>query len=240
LNPLKPGIKLLYFILAALWFSSLASLAAQPVNCVTPPAGLVSWWRAEGSPRDSAGTNHGLLMGAVKFAPGKVGNGFLFSGRGNEYVRLPANLFPFPTVGTDNQPFTFEVWFSTVSGGVILGQQDVLPFGNRLGGYEPALYVGTNGLLYAEMFYGNGLQIISTNTVNDGLFHHAAVTYDGTTEILYLDGMPIGSTPLRQQSYAWVYQYEFGTGFTGGWYALLAAGSHLLVWWMSLRFITER
>jgi hypothetical protein len=157
-------------------------------------------------------------MAAVRFAPGEVGSGFLFSGRGNDYVRLPANLFPFPTVGTANQPFTFEVWFSTTSGGVIIGQQDVVPFGNRLGGYEPALYVGTNGLLYAEMFYGNGLQIISTNTVNDGIFHHAAVTYDGATEILYLDGAPIGSTPLRQQSYAFSYQYQFGTGFTGGWY----------------------
>jgi hypothetical protein len=59
--------------------------------------------------------------------------------------------------------------------------------------------------------------------VNNGLFHHVVVTYDGTTEILYLDGTAIGSTPFTQEGYGSSYYYELGTGITGGWPATTGA-----------------
>ena len=46
-------------------------------NCVNPPAGLVSWWAAEGDASDRAGSNDGTLLGGVTYAPAKVGRGFL-------------------------------------------------------------------------------------------------------------------------------------------------------------------
>lgn len=185
-------------------------------NCVTPPPGLVSWWRAENDPLDAAGSNDGVGH-FLRFGAGMTGNGFNFSGSGDDYVALPYYLFPMPTSGQGNGPLSFDVWFKTSSGGVILGQQDVPPFGIPLGGYVPALYVGTNGLLYASFFWNSWNQVATTNAVNDGTFHHAAVTYDGTNEVLYLDGGPVAAMAFVQQAYSTVYVYQFGTGFTGGW-----------------------
>src|SRR5262249_37305544 len=53
--------------------------------------------------------------------------------------------------------------------------------------------------------------------VNNGAFHLVAVTYDGTTEAVYLDGLRIGSTAFTQTGYAPGYQYQIGTGFTANW-----------------------
>jgi len=35
------------------------------------PAGLISWWRAEGNALDSLGTNHGVLTNGAAFAPAR-------------------------------------------------------------------------------------------------------------------------------------------------------------------------
>jgi hypothetical protein len=161
----------------------------------------------------------GVMVGGVQFAPGKVGTGFWFSGSGDDYIALPENLFPMPTGGEGALPFSFELWFQTTASGVILGQQDLIPFNSTLLGYVPAIYVGTNGFLYAQMFWGDGAQLVSPNLVNDGQFHHLVITYDGAAQSLYLDGQLAGNSPFVQTGYAPVYQYQFGTGYTGGWEA---------------------
>jgi len=178
---------------------------------------LISWWRGEGTGLDSWGNNHGTVMGGGIFTTAMVGRGFYFNGSGDDWIALPPDMFPMPTSGTGNTPFSFEVWFSTTASGVILGQQDQAPFDTALGGNVAALYVGTNGLLYAEMFWGADNPLVSTNVVANGVFHHVVVTYDGTTEILYLDGAPIGSTAFSQVAYATNYFYQIGTGWSDDW-----------------------
>ena len=128
---------------------------------------------------------NGTLMNGATFAPGKVGQAFSFTSASNSYVKLPDNVFPFPpSTSTQNNadryaPFTFDLWFQTTNGGsgVILGQQ----VGNALSSvssYVPVIYVGTDGLLRVEMFWGGGTRITSAGTVNAGQFHHLAVTFD--------------------------------------------------------------
>src|SRR6188474_656097 len=90
---------------------------AQSTNCALPPAGMLSWWRGEGNGLDYEGIHHGTVMGGGGFAPAKVGRGFVFSGSGDDYLNLPPNLFPMPTSGSGNTPFSFELWFQTASGG---------------------------------------------------------------------------------------------------------------------------
>src|SRR2546423_1199274 len=176
---------------------------AQTTNCVPPPVGLVSWWRGEGNGLDSQGINHGTVMGGGGFTNAVVGRGFAFSGTGDDFIALPPNLFPIPPNGITGQtPFSFELWFKTSVGGVMLGQQDQAPFDTALAGNVPALYVGTNGLLYAQMFWGADEPLQSPVGVADGGFHHAVVTYDGGTELLYLDGVTVASTGFSQQGYA--------------------------------------
>ena len=47
--------------------NALLTVIAVSSNCIAAPAGLVSWWRGEGSAADAAGTNNGVLEGSVGF-----------------------------------------------------------------------------------------------------------------------------------------------------------------------------
>jgi hypothetical protein len=189
--------------------------------CTPAPSGLVAWWRAEGSAQDSAGSNHATFNGSATFstaAEGHVGRAFKFDGT-NGYVALPDNLFPFPTSGVGSTPFSFELWFKTGSGGVILGQQTVAPY-NTLSGFVPAIYVGTDGKLRVEMFWGGTKTlVVSAGRVNDNLvFHHLAVTYTGVQQTVYLDGQLMGVLAEHfQTAYGTNYKYQLGTGGTNGW-----------------------
>src|ERR1035441_2969639 len=49
-------------------------------TCTPAPAGLVSWWAAEGNALDSVGTNNGVLVNGAGFGAGEVGQAFLFDG----------------------------------------------------------------------------------------------------------------------------------------------------------------
>jgi hypothetical protein len=187
-------------------------------SCVIPQPGIVSWWRGEGTGLDAVGINQGTVMGGGGFALGKVGRAFSFSGSGDDFIGLPVNLFPMPKLDQHgNAPFSFETWFKTTASGVIFGQQDQPPFNTVLSGNVAALYVGTNGLLYAEFFWGAENPLQSTNRVADGVFHHVAVTHDGTQQILYLDGAVVGSQSFTQTGYANDYFYQIGTGWSDGW-----------------------
>ena len=91
------------------------------------------------------------MVNGAGFAAGKVGLGFALNGAA-QYVALAPNLFfNYPTSGSGNGPFSFELWFSTRTGGVILGQQNTTPF-TAPDAYIPAIYVGTDGRLYVSMF----------------------------------------------------------------------------------------
>ncbi len=202
-----------------LWVTMLSTLAVNAAigqSCVTLAfSNLVSWWKGEGDAKDLVGGNRGQLQGGVTFAPGKVGQAFQFDGI-DDFIQLPDNFFPFPTSGSGNAEFTFELWFSTTSGGVIIGQHLNGPF-DPTSGSVPGIFVGTDGLLYVEMFGAGAVdQIVSALAVNDGTFHHAAVAYDGTSETVYLDGAWVDSKPRTQQSYGPVYQYTLGAGNTQG------------------------
>ena len=172
------------------------------------------WYRAEGDSNSFSGTA-ATIVGNVTFAAGETGQAFSFAGDGG-YVALPASAFPYPTSGTSRVPFSFETWFSTTASGVVLGQQNVAPFGNTTG-TVPAIYVGLDGKVRVEMFWNGSLsQITSAGIVNDGAFHHVAAVYDGTNLIAYLDGVAIGTRPFTQTAYAGSYFYQLGTGLLGG------------------------
>ncbi len=68
------------------------------------------------------------------------------------------------------------------------------------------------------MFWDGGVhQLISSRQVTDSQFHQVSVSYDGTTETVYLDGTSIGSRVQDQVSESVFYYYRLGTGYTPGW-----------------------
>src|SRR5882757_2300700 len=95
-------------------------------TCVSPPPGLVGWWRAEGNATNSAGTNDGTLQGgATATAAGMVGQAFSFNGT-NQFVQIPDG----PAVRPTN--LTIECWVrfnnlnSLASGGSPAGDQYIV------------------------------------------------------------------------------------------------------------------
>ncbi|MEO0684567.1 MAG: LamG domain-containing protein, partial [Cyanobacteria bacterium J06649_11] len=97
----------------------------------------------------------------------------------DDYVELPSVIDP----GSANA-FTAELWFkldTTVnSNEVLLRQQD----GNG-SGLAWLSYQSSSGKLRSSI---GGSNLLSENTVTTGVWHHAAVVYDGATLYLYLDG----------------------------------------------------
>ena len=182
-------------------------------TCAATPSGINAWWRAEGDAVDSIGNNNGTLQNGVTFTPGKVGQAFSFDGV-DDYVALPNNLLPYPN-GDANNPFSFETWFKTSTNGVILGEQGFAPF-QTFSGAVPIIYVGTNGKLYSQMFWDGAVHpFASQTTVNDNNYHHVAISYDGTTQRVYLDGNLFGSRISNQARYSNNLAYQLGTGYTG-------------------------
>jgi hypothetical protein len=206
---------------AILTAGSAGKCKVTPGVCISPPSAMTSWYTGDGTPNDFFGKNNGVLQNGAGFAAGKVAQAFSLNGT-NQFVSLPPGVIAYPATGaTGTQPISVDAWFSTTSGGVILGQQDVAAPTTPIG-HVPGIYVGTDGFLYAELFWkgpGSVVPVSSAPTkVNNGAFHLVAVTYDGSTESVYLDGGLIGSsTSFTQTGYAASYQYQIGTGFTAGW-----------------------
>jgi hypothetical protein len=172
---------------------------------------LIDLYRGEGNANDTIGGHNGTAVGGVTFVPGKVGEAFNFDGA-TGVVNLP-NDFAYPTSGTSTRPLSFATWFRTTAGGVILGQE-----GAGGSGYVPAVYVGTDGKLYAQMFWnGAGNPVASAGTVNNGQWHQVAVTYNGTSETVYLDGAAIKTVPFTESAYnSSGYSYTLGSGIASG------------------------
>jgi RHS repeat-associated protein len=158
----------------------------SPLTCAPSPQGLVSWWAGQGNANDSIGFNNGMLVNGATFAPGKVGQAFNLDGT-NDYVQVPDSAQI--RLGTS---FSVELWFyqrsakpgdgSRLLDKVTAGQSD---------GYLLDTYDGATGRklrLCMGGSCGRGNTVYSLNA-----WHHAAVTYDGTTLTLFLDGQPDGS-----------------------------------------------
>ena len=216
-------ISLLKVMFVVLFIISVSALDSRPVSayCAPIPNGLVSWWRAENNANDAAGHNNGILQNGVTFTKGEVGQGFSFNHR-DAFVKLPDNLFPFPMTGISRAAFSFELWFKTNTGGVILGQQDSRPF-TPPRNYVPAIYVGTDGKLYVETFWwAVAAPMVSVSRVNDGIFHHLGVLYGAGIESVYLDGSLLGSIAFGQVAYSPSgYKYQLGTGYSADWPAAI-------------------
>ncbi len=94
------------------------------------------------------------------------------------------------------------------------------------GGYVPALYIATNGQLYGQFWNGTVNQIRTSFAVNDGAWHHVALTTqsaqisqntqkaDGTSQEMYVDGVSVGFKDGPLQPFGAKYA-TVGAGFFG-------------------------
>ncbi|GIH27983.1 hypothetical protein Aph01nite_62930 [Acrocarpospora phusangensis] len=131
------------------------------------------------------------------------------------HVRLPAN-----TLARLSTFLSFEVWFKTTQNGVLLSAASTATSNVPR---QPVIYVGNDGKLraqYLERPETGGpspiLPITSAAAVNNGQWHHAVLTVNGTSETLYLDGQPVGTQPGAQFD-QWPSFASVGNGVMGAW-----------------------
>src|SRR5262249_54069021 len=92
-------------IAATLLAAEAPDISAQTnLPCAPPPDGLVAWWAAEGNANDEVGGNNGVLENGTGFAPGYVGQAFVFNGQ-NQWIEIPDSPALDPT-----NALTIETW----------------------------------------------------------------------------------------------------------------------------------
>jgi hypothetical protein len=176
--------------------SSNALLSVVPSgSCWPPPQGLVSWWPAEDSAMDSAGTNNGTLHGGVTFAPGEVGEAFDFDGSSG-YVSIPSSSSLNVGAGPG---FTIEGWINpaNVASNQPLVEWNASNSDSGIGVHMwislPVPYGGGPGCLFANLKNpgSNFILYSRPGLVSSGHFQHVALTYDKPSGIatLYYDGV---------------------------------------------------
>ena len=168
--------------------------------------------QAKSEVKYTAGTYGSTTLGV----PGRFTDnpGAAFNGS-SSYLQLPNSLV------NGNGSQTISLWFNTTHpDGVLFSyQQSALSAGTTTGGYVPALYVGSSGKLRGTFWPLP--QITSTTTVTDGKWHHVVLAGGTTTQSMYLDGTPVGTTTgtmTSPQSLSMNTDYV-GAGYIGGGWA---------------------
>jgi len=192
---ISPGNAGVYTVLVTnLYGSVLSSNAVLTVNppppCAPAQAGLVSWWPGEGNANDIIGTNNGVIVGGVTFAPGKVGQAFWLAGSG--YISVPASSSL--NIGASGG-FTIEGWINPQS----VGSQE--PIAEWQNGVQFWISVGGAGTLFAQIVdsSGNGHSLNSSSGVLvANQFQHVALTYDKSSGVgkLYVNGLAVAAANL--------------------------------------------
>ncbi|MGW5264392.1 DNRLRE domain-containing protein [Microbispora sp. NPDC004025] len=138
-----------------------------------------------------AGSTADAIGGAPAPLGGSSDTAMTFKGTtGSAYVSLPPGVIN----GLGGET-TIEAWFKTTGSGTVFGYQNSATDAPSV--YTPAVYVGTDGKLRGQLWTGTVAPITSATAVNDGNWHHVALSGARTSQTLYLDGQEVGS--LSQQ-----------------------------------------
>lgn len=189
-------------------------------------AGPRSYWRlgessgtaAASAVIDNFGTDNGtyanVTLGQPGPLPGSSATASVFNGTTSR-VQVPSKLV------TNGSYQSISMWFKTTApNGVLFSYQaGAITSATTTGNYTPALYVGASGKLYGEFWYASGVNpIASATAVNDGNWHHVALSASGNTQSLYLDGTFVGSRAglIQMVNAASAANMYVGAGFLGG------------------------
>jgi hypothetical protein len=168
---------------------------SPPPTCITPPSGLVAWYRGEGDGADSFGMNNGVLTGGTSFAPGKIGQAFQFDGSGDGV--MPANTGLSNVV--DNFTIEFWAWPTASRATTSETSQGITGNGNQRYAIFPdyggtttkagvGVSVGTNGV---SVFEHTGAYLPSHLVYDAAIsgWTHIAVVYSNGQGSLYVNGV---------------------------------------------------
>jgi hypothetical protein len=202
-------------VLSAAEIQSIFNAPASPILPVAVPAptGLVSAWTWDGNgptAPDLADSNPGTLTGGVTSAPGKVGNAFNFAGNGS-FVNIPdaANL--------DSTTGTWAFWLRTTQTSATVGLVGKSDMSGSVNGITMQI---DQGKARVEV-KGPGPTLLlnpSTPLLNDGVWHHMALTFQsGGAVTLYIDGQVAATGMAPTFTFGAQDPLRFGTMTDGFW-----------------------
>ena len=167
-------------------------------SCTPRPSGLVSLWKGDNNPNDSAGNNDGQVVGGpMSYAAGKVNTAFNYT-NGSGYVQVPAA--PALNVG-QGAGFTLEGWIQPAD---IQNQLPVFEWQynptNDSGGAHFWISVGGAGCLYANLIDtdNNAHLLSSAPGILTTDFQHVALTYAKSNGVasIYRNGVLVAQANL--------------------------------------------
>lgn len=199
---------------------TVAVTVAAPAVCAALPTLPVGWWQGEGDTDDLGGGQPALAQGGVGFAPGVVGQAFVFDGVDDAVV---ADASPRLNVAS----LTLEGW---VKLGTLSRPEPLIEYS------EASRFVGVHlwhsfrpnvglspGTLYANVTDPNGgsnVVVSAPGVLKAGEWTHVALTYDFATgrAAIYANGVAVGSATLGSFRIltAWKLNLGFRPAVTNG------------------------
>ena len=159
-------------------------------------SGLVSHWTFDSDATDSSGTSHGTLINQASIdttdTTDNIGEGKLSLDGNNDYVDLSSSVSNFSSMSEG----TISGWVKTSSSGT----QTLFSISDSASGNDYVFFGVDHGHVSFEISNSSGVlfSVSDTSTIlDDGKWHHIAITVDGTGNRLYVDGIEIPETNLN-------------------------------------------
>ncbi len=172
------------------------------VNCVTPPSGIVAWWRSENNAADAVGGNAGVIYGNTTVSNGIVGHAFHFDG---EISKAQVRVADAPDLHFTTA-MTVEAWVKPEGGATVVSKWDAY------GGHECSFRLSLANLSHAYFEIrsdgkGGGTSgvyppyAMSASAIPAGVWTHLAGTYDGSALRVFVNGVLDGQSPFSLPIY---------------------------------------
>ena len=187
LTNVQPGDAGTYYVVVSNLVNSVTSsnavLTVNPIPpCDPPPSGMVDWWRGEGNPSDSIGTNNGVWQGTAAYTAAEVGQGFAFSGQNN------VTVVDSPALHGLVSAITMETWVKVNSLSINANSSQATLVGKGANSWTLNIFTPTGQIDFDTVGPSN-LTLRGNKNVNDGQWHHVVAAYDGITKNIYVDGV---------------------------------------------------
>ena len=179
------------------------------LNCTPPPANGVAWYRAQDNADDSSGTNHGAFQNGATVAPGFVGKAFSFDGT-DDFVAVP-DADALDVTGD----LTIDAWINptTVTSERPIASKRSLDNND----VTYVLFLRNGQLVFASRDAGGSFaEVSSAATIPANQFTHVAVTIQGGTLTLYINGSAVTSEAYAARRPATAGRLTLGADETAG------------------------
>jgi hypothetical protein len=147
---------------------------------------LVGWWKFDGNAGDSSGHgNNGTIYGNPTYVAGRIGQAISFDGEGDR-IEVPATVAGnpelFPSMAISTSAWVRTTVPADVLCSLVRHEFHFTPLQTFAGGAHAAAFTDQDGSRVLH------LTTFDWSKINDGKWHHCAVTYNNGIHEVWIDG----------------------------------------------------